>query len=95
MFLTARCLTYIDRLLRASAIVFGEGDGRFISEAHIRRVIPPVLIHRLRVRDGPREQLLGLVWEEAGIKNWGNEEPNSKKDRRSAKAILADILTEV
>jgi len=62
MFLTARCTKHIDRLLRASAIVFGEGDASFITEAHIRRVLPPVLVHRLRVRDGPREQLLGLMW---------------------------------
>ncbi|KIJ39861.1 hypothetical protein M422DRAFT_257178 [Sphaerobolus stellatus SS14] len=94
-FLTTRSTKHIDRLLRASGIVFREGDSTTINEAHVRRVIPPVLIHRLRVREGPREQLLGLMWDGAGPKSLGTVPQEAKKDRRTLKAILADILAEV
>lgn len=39
-------------------------------EAHVRRIVPPALAHRLRVRDSPREQIMGLLWQEAGVKHW-------------------------
>lgn len=91
-------------------------------EAHVRRIVPPALAHRLRVRDSPREQIMGLIWPEAGVKGWkrsvvevskgastgdsenfptglGPKSPSAKTrtldNRRSIKAILAEILVEV
>lgn len=128
--LTARCVKHVEHLLKASGIVFGQWNGvsepvqvtALVMEAHVRRIVPPALAHRLRVRDSPREQIMGLLWPEAGVKSWKRKmvednqdastedseklpiSPGSKlssakaragDNRRSIKAILAEILVEV
>ena len=96
MFLTARCVRDAEKLVRASGVIFREeGDDTTISEAHVRRVVPPVLAHRLRVRDGPREQIMGALWDGAGINKWGEPAAEIQRGRRTVKAILAEILAEV
>ncbi|KAF8520342.1 hypothetical protein BU17DRAFT_65368 [Hysterangium stoloniferum] len=94
--LTARCVKDAERLIRASALVFRQDERNTLTEAHVRRVIPPILAHRLRVRDNPREQIMGILSQDAGARNWGKTQlEQTKLNRRSIKAILAEILIEV
>ena len=94
-FLTVRCVRDAEKLVRAAGLVFREDEDMTISEAHVRRIVPPVLAHRLRVRDGPREQIMGILWEGAGVQNWGKSVEKTQQSRRTIKAILAEILAEV
>ncbi|GJJ06249.1 hypothetical protein Clacol_000440 [Clathrus columnatus] len=125
--LTARCVKHVEDLLKASGVVFGQWNGEnemnqiipLVMEAHVRRIVPPALAHRLRVRDSPREQIMGLLWQEAGVRSWKRKvgedtnlftaegedpsvvalEPQSsglkRKNQKSIKTILAEILVEV
>lgn len=96
MFLTARCVKDTENLIRASGVIFREEeDDVTITEAHVRRVVPPVLAHRLRVRDSPREQIMGVLWEGAGVDKWGEPPAEMRDERRTVSAILAEILAEV
>ncbi|KAF8588651.1 hypothetical protein K439DRAFT_1629435 [Ramaria rubella] len=92
--LTARCVKDAERLVRASGLVFRDNEHTMISEMHVRRVIPPILAHRLRVRNSPREHMMGILWEGAGIRNWGMPIEESQ-GRRMIKTILGEILAEV
>lgn len=95
MLITSRCVKHAERLIQASAIVFRERDYTFITDAHVRRAMPPILVHRLRVRGSPREQLLGLLWEKAGPRYLNSAPQNSIPEKRTVKAILTEILSEV
>lgn len=88
-----RCVRDAEKLVRAAGLVFREDEDMTITEAHVRRVMPPILAHRLRVRDGPRDQIMGLLWEGAGVLSW--DKPKTQQSRRTIKAILAEILAEV
>ena len=90
-----RCVKDAEKLVQASALVFQEGEEMTISEAHVRRVVPPILAHRLRVRDGPRDQIMGILWEKAGVQNWGKPAVEIQEGRKTIRAILAEILMEV
>jgi hypothetical protein len=92
--LTVRCVKDAEKLVRAAGFVFREDEDMTITEAHVRRVVPPILAHRLRVRDGPRDQIMGILWEGAGVRNWGRSE-ESQHVRRTIKTILGEILAEV
>ena len=90
-----RCVKDAEKLVRASSLVFREDEHMTISEAHVRRVVPSMLAHRLRVRDGPRDQVMGIIWEGASVQKWGMPTIQIQRSRRTIKAILAEILAEV
>jgi len=74
-----------------------------VSEADIARIVPRVLSHRLRVRDGPEDEILAsLVYSAVGscreceCGDDGDRENRSKLEiRPTVKDILVKILAEV
>jgi len=73
-----------------------------VSEADIARIVPRVLSHRLRVRDGPADEIMGSLMHSAvgscAACEGGNEEDDEKQstwERRMVKDILVKILAEV
>ena len=74
-----------------------------VSEADIARIVPRVLSHRLRVRDGPEDEIMGnLIHSAVGscaTCEVGDEEDDVKKqstwERRMVKDILVRILAEI
>lgn len=77
-----------------------------VSEADIARIVPRVLSHRLRVRDGPEDETLGSLqhgavapcaeWEKEAGRNDVRDPPLTKQWQRSTvKDILVKILSEV
>ncbi|PCH36087.1 hypothetical protein WOLCODRAFT_91845 [Wolfiporia cocos MD-104 SS10] len=61
-----------------------------VSEVDIARVFPRVVSHRLRVRDGPADEILGsLMWPAAGAEDAG------KWERKTVKEVLIEILADV
>ena len=92
----------------------GLGDGRpglvppllFVSEADVARVVPRAITHRVRVRDGPADEILGSavfgatftpgLGEGEVEENDVEEEDRYGWDTRSTiKEILVNILAEV
>jgi hypothetical protein len=74
-----------------------------VSEADIARIVPRVLSHRLRVRDGPEDEIMGNLMHSAvgscATCEVGDEDDDVKKqsmwERRMVKDILVRILAEV
>lgn len=77
-----------------------------VSEADIARIVPRVLSHRLRVRDGPEDEILGSLqygavtpcaqWEQDVGRHDVRDPPLTKQWQRSTvKDILVKILSEV
>ncbi|KAJ7217740.1 hypothetical protein GGX14DRAFT_516982 [Mycena pura] len=65
-----------------------------LSEADIARIAPRVMTHRLRVRDGPHDEVLGSAMYPAD--SFHNENDVSEGDERvTIKQILVRILAEV
>lgn len=75
-----------------------------VSEADIARIVPRVLSHRLRVRDGPEDEILGSLhhgavgncadWE-LGAESRDNREKQGTWEKSTVKDILVKILAEV
>lgn len=64
-----------------------------VSEADIARIVPRAISHRLRVRDGPTDEILGsTVW--GAVSGAGGDEA-SGRTRSTVKDILVRILSEV
>lgn len=63
-----------------------------VSEADIARVMPRVISHRVRVRDGPRDEIMGSVVYSAVQDGVGSGDAAT---RGMVKEILVDILGEV
>jgi len=84
---------------------YPNSDGTLdVSEADIARIVPRVLSHRLRVRDGPEDEILGSLAHSAvrscAESQWGDEaddEGDGEKQtaRNTVKEILVKILAEV
>jgi hypothetical protein len=73
-----------------------------VSEADIARIVPRVLSHRLRVRDGPEDEILGGLMHgavgncaECQWRDEGDDEKQSASERSTVKDILVKILAEV
>lgn len=73
-----------------------------VSEADVARIVPRVISHRLRVRDGPDDEILGSLRYGAvrGLSDWDREERNREGgkiiwERDTIKNILVRILGEV
>jgi len=68
-----------------------------VSEADVARIVPRVVSHRLRVRDGPEDEVLwNAVFGAVGWWKGGEEpEPESERVRSTVKDILVQILSEV
>lgn len=77
-----------------------------VSEADIARIVPRVLSHRLRVRDGPEDEILGSLeygavascsdWEhEMSDEHSGMDKKQKQWQRSTVKDILVKILAEV
>lgn len=74
-----------------------------VSEADIARIVPRVLSHRLRVRDGPEYEILGSLkhgavetcadWERSLENSVGDAKAGVERD--TVKNILVKILSEV
>ncbi|KAG5642751.1 hypothetical protein DXG03_002232 [Asterophora parasitica] len=70
----------------------------FVSEADIARIVPRVVTHRLRVRDGPEDELLGGAMFGATFEPQAQSgsAPDYDWDTRSTvKDILVEILAQV
>jgi hypothetical protein len=67
-------------------------DSLDVSQADIARVIPRVMSHRLRVRDGPEDAVLGSAL--YGSLEWARLKQVKVKDegRSTVKAVLVQIL---
>jgi hypothetical protein len=65
-----------------------------VSEADVARIVPRVISHRVRVRDGPEDEVLGNVVSGA-VGGWEWEEPERVWGRPTVKDILVQILTDV
>jgi len=63
-----------------------------VSEVDIARIFPRVVSHRLKVRDGPDDEVLGSVMFPAAL---GQEETDMSYSRRSVKDILVNVLASV
>ncbi|RDB16845.1 hypothetical protein Hypma_002462 [Hypsizygus marmoreus] len=73
----------------------------YVSEADIARIVPRVVTHRLRVRDGPEDEVLGsamfgATFDAANVVAVGDGDAGHGWDTRSTvKDILIEILAEV
>jgi hypothetical protein len=95
----------IDGSPHHSAEAYPKSDETFdVSEADIARIVPRVLSHRLRVRDGPEDEILGSLVHTAvrrcaecdGWNNGDDSENQEKWEKRdTVKDILVKILAEV
>jgi len=76
-------------------------DALYVSEADIARIVPRVVTHRLRVRDGPEDEILagaifGATFEPQVKRSTGSSANDYDWDSRSTvKDILVEILAEV
>ncbi|KAJ3761947.1 hypothetical protein EV360DRAFT_36677 [Lentinula raphanica] len=68
-----------------------------VTQADIARIVPRVLTHRLRVRDGPEDEVLGsAVFGAVFSANMGREnEKQPESNRVTVKELLVEILQEV
>jgi len=73
-----------------------------VSEADIARIVPRVLSHRLRVRNGPQDEILGSLTHRAvgSCAEWNDEDDvvdngDAWGERPTVKDILVKILAEV
>ncbi|KAJ6594208.1 hypothetical protein B0H19DRAFT_53860 [Mycena capillaripes] len=66
-----------------------------VSEADIARIVPRVMTHRLRVRDGPQDELLASARFPAVTDGEHEDIGYSKNGRITIKEILVRILAEV
>lgn len=73
-----------------------------VSEIDIARVFPRIVTHRLRVRDGPADEILGGVIFPAvstalgaSVRNKEEEVDGHEYERRTVKEILVNILADV
>jgi len=65
-----------------------------VSEADIARIVPRVMSHRLRVRDGPEDEILASAVLGA-VKGETEREVEGLESRSTVKDILVKILSEV
>lgn len=68
-----------------------------VSEADIARIVPRVISHRLRVRDGPEDEILASVVYSA-VRSHGSEDQEEEGqawERSTVKDIIIRILSEV
>ncbi|TRM69373.1 hypothetical protein BD626DRAFT_473855 [Schizophyllum amplum] len=70
-----------------------EGSALDVSDADVARIFPRVVSHRLRVRAGPEDQILGSVAYGAVAKESAGEV--AWRDGRSVKDVLVRILADV
>jgi len=73
------------------------GDERellYVSEADIARIVPRVITHRLRVRDGPQDEVLSSAVFGATFGNDtdGSRDDESVDDSRDMRSTVKDIL---
>lgn len=74
-----------------------------VSEVNIARIVPRVITHRVRLRDGPEDELLSSVLFGATFKpppqvlnaNQGNDAEATSLTLDSVKSVLVQILSEV
>ena len=64
-----------------------------VSEADIGRIVPRILSHRLSVRHGPEDELLGSVL--YGAVRGDNTEERVEEEQTTVKDILVQILSDV
>lgn len=66
-----------------------------VSEVDVARIFPRVVSHRLRLRDGPHDEILSSVLYGATVEPPLSAIPEGENTFDSVKAILVDILSEV
>ncbi|KAJ6500188.1 hypothetical protein C8R47DRAFT_1110790 [Mycena vitilis] len=67
-----------------------------VSEADIARIAPRVMTHRLRVRDGPEDEVLAsAMFAAVAASDFQEDSSHSKNSRITIKEILIRILAEV
>jgi hypothetical protein len=66
-----------------------------VSEVDVARIFPRVVSHRLRLRDGPHDEILSSVLYGATVEPPLSAIPEGEKTFESVKAVLVDILSEV
>ncbi|KAJ3936787.1 MAG: hypothetical protein NXY57DRAFT_984230 [Lentinula lateritia] len=68
-----------------------------VTQADIARIVPRVLTHRLRVKDGPEDEVLASAVFGAAFSATSKEERGRKRDRNrvTVKELLVEILQEV
>ncbi|KAJ7680617.1 hypothetical protein DFH06DRAFT_1163700 [Mycena polygramma] len=67
-----------------------------VSEADIARIVPRVMTHRLRVRDGPEDEVLAsAMFPAVAAGDYQEDSSYSKNSRITIKEILIRILAEV
>ena len=66
-----------------------------ISEVDVARIFPRVVSHRLRLRDGPHDEVLSSVLYGATVEPPLSAIPEGETASESVKAVLVDILSEV
>ena len=64
-----------------------------VSEVDIGRVFPRVVSHRVRVRSGPDDEILGSIMHPAVRQHPPSEVPSA--DRKTVKQIIVGILADV
>jgi hypothetical protein len=72
----------------------------YVSEADIARIVPRVITHRLRVRNGPQDEVLSSTVFGATFSNymdggWDGDQPSYGYPRTTVKDILVGILGDV
>jgi hypothetical protein len=73
-----------------------ESDNTFdVSEVDIARIVPRVITHRLRVRNGPRDEVLSSAFFGATTRTVPPPGPEGAKERISVKDVVVRILAEV
>lgn len=77
----------------------GNSEAWDVSEVDIARIFPRVASHRLRVLDGPEEEVLGsLVWPAVQVMPRGEQVASTDRKlwvRKTVKEILVGILADV
>lgn len=66
-----------------------------MSEADVARIFPRVVTHRLRVRDGPQDEILGSAVFGAVHDPLEDENSQIRRERSTIKDILVRILSDV
>jgi hypothetical protein len=66
-----------------------------VSEVDVARIFPRVVSHRLRLRDGPHDEVLSSVLYGATVEPPLTAIAEGEKVFESVKAVLVDILSEV
>jgi hypothetical protein len=94
--LSARCVHDLADCVKSTAVIssqeIDEDVELFATESDVVRVFRNVVAHRLRVRDGPGDEILGSLVRSAVFRH---DETEEARGRATVQAVLQEILAEV